>query len=112
MLVGSTAFTALNLWLGTMGWIAASLTISSTLIWSTGLLRRSPQTIAFVKVGFGFGGIAAPIIGVTGLVFGLFGYRWGWAILAGAIVYFLFSLLGLEIIERAQNTGAVDRYEP
>lgn len=112
MLVGSVSFAALNLWVGTMGWIAAALAVSSTLLWSTGLLRRSATIAAFVKIGFGFSGLAAPAVAVLGLLLALVGdYRWGWAIVAGAVVYFFFSLLGLEIIERAQTTGALERFE-
>lgn len=111
MIIGSTTFAGINMWIGTMGWIAAALAVSSTLVWSSGLLRRSPPIGAFVKIGFGFSGLAAPAIGIVGLIVGIVGYRWGWAVLGGAVVYFFFSLLGLEIIERAENTGALDRFE-
>jgi len=112
MLVGSVGFAALNLWVGTMGWIAAALAVSSTLLWTTGLLRRNATIAAFVKIGFGFSGLAAPAVAIVGLLLALVGdYRWGWAVVAGAVVYFFFSLLGLEIIERAQTTGALERFE-
>lgn len=112
MLVGSVAFAALNMWVGTMGWIAAALAVSSTLMWTTGLLRRNATIGAFVKIGFGFSGLAAPAVATVGLLLALVGdYRWGWAVVAGALVYFFFSLLGLEIIERAQNTGALELFE-
>ncbi|HAY68675.1 hypothetical protein N9549_05775 [Acidimicrobiales bacterium] len=112
MLVGSVSFAALNMWVGTMGWIAAALAVSSTLLWTTGLLRRSATIAAFVKIGFGFSGLAAPAVAIVGVLLALVGdYRWGWAVVAGAVVYFFFSLLGLEIIERAQETGAIERFE-
>lgn len=112
MLVGSVSFAALNLWVGTMGWIAAALAVSSTLLWTSGLLRRNATIAAFVKIGFGFSGLAAPAVAIVGLLLALVGdYRWGWAVVAGAVVYFFFSLLGLEIIERAQTTGALERFE-
>ena len=112
MLVGSVSFAALNMWVGTMGWIAAALAVSSTLLWTTGLLRRSATIAAFVKIGFGFSGLAAPAVAIVGVLLALVGdYRWGWAVVAGAVVYFFFSLLGLEIIERAQETGAIGRFE-
>jgi len=112
MLVGSVSFAALNMWVGTMGWIAAALAVSSTLLWTTGLLRRSATIAAFVKIGFGFSGLAAPAVAFVGVLLALVGdYRWGWAVVAGAVVYFFFSLLGLEIIERAQETGAIERFE-
>ena len=57
MLVGSTAFSLVNKWLGTMGWIAVALTIAGTLTWSTGLFRRSAVIAAFVKIGFAFSGL-------------------------------------------------------
>jgi hypothetical protein len=47
---------------------------------------------------------------VAGVVLGLLGFTWGWAILAGAVVYFGFSLLGLEIISRAEDTGVLARF--
>jgi len=76
------------------------------------LLRRSPTIAAFVKIGFGYSGLAAPLVAIAGVLFALLGgYRWGWAIVAAAVVYFFFALLGLEIIERAQNTGAIERFE-
>ena len=112
MLVGSVSFAALNMWVGTMGWIGAALAVSSTLLWTTGLLRRSATIAAFVKIGFGFSGLAAPAVAIVGVLLALVGdYRWGWAVVAGAVVYFFFSLLGLEIIERAQETGAIERFE-
>jgi len=112
MLVGSTAFAGLNLWLGTMGWIAALLAVSSTAIWSNGLLRRSSPISAFVKIGFGFSGLAAPVVAIAGILFALVGdYRWGWAIFGAGLVYFFFSLLGLEIIERAETTGALEKFD-
>ena len=112
MLVGSTAFALVNRWIGTMSWIAVVLSVSSTLAWSLGLWRRSPVTTSFVKIGFGFSGLAAPLIGVVGIVVALLGYSWGWALLGGAVVYFVFSVLGLEIIERAHDTGVIKRYSP
>lgn len=112
MLFGSTAFALVNRWIGTMNWIAVVLSISSTLAWSLGLWRRSPVTTSFVKIGFGFSGLAAPVIGVVGIVVALLGYSWGWALLGGAVVYFVFSVLGLEIIERAHDTGVIKRYSP
>ena len=112
MLVGSSVFALFNLWIGTMSWIAAVLSITSTLAWSLGLWRRTPVTTSFVKIGFGFGGLAAPIFGIVGIVVGIIGASWGWALLGGAIVYFAFSVLGLEIIERAHDTGAIERYSP
>ena len=112
MLIGSVSFAALNMWVGTMGWIAAALAVSSTLLWTTGLLRRSATIAAFVKIGFGFSGLAAPAVAIVGVLLALVGdYRWGWAVVAGGVVYFFFSLLGLEIIERAQETGAIGRFE-
>ncbi len=110
MLIGSSVFSAANLWIGTMNWIAAVLSVMSTLAWSLGLWRRSPVITSFVKVGFGFGGLAAPLIGLVGIVLGIIGITWGWALLAAAVVYLGFSVLGLEIIERAHNTGAIERY--
>ncbi|MEM7092009.1 MAG: hypothetical protein AAF567_03315 [Actinomycetota bacterium] len=107
MLVGSTVFSLVNRWIGTMGWIAVALTIASTLTWSIGLLRRSEIIAAFVKIGFGFSGLAAPIVAIVGIVLGVMGLTWGWAMLAGAVVYFAFSVLGLEIIARAEETGVL-----
>jgi hypothetical protein len=110
MLIGSSIFALVNLWIGTMSWIAVVLSISSTLAWSLGLWRRSPVTTSFVKMGFGFSGLAAPIFGLLGSVAGIVGFTWGWALLGGAVVYFAFSVLGLEIIERAHDTGVIERY--
>lgn len=110
MLAGSLVFALVNRWIGTMSWIAVALSISSTMAWSLGLWRRSAVTTAFVKIGFGFSGLVAPIVGIAGVTLGIAGYTWGWAVLGGAVVYFGFSLLGLEIIERAHETGVVDSF--
>lgn len=110
MLAGSAGFAAVNLWLGSLGWIAALATVSSTAATSLGLLRRNEVIAAFVKIGFGVSGLAAPVFAVAGLVLGLLGYSWGWAVLGGAVLYFVFSLLGLEILDRAEATGAIARY--
>lgn len=112
MLVGSTVFALANRWLGTMNWIAVGLSISSTLAWSLGLWRRSPITTSFVKIGFGVSGLVAPVVGVAGVIIGIVGFSWGWALLGAAFVYLAFSVLGLEIIERAHDTGVVDAYSP
>ena len=108
MLAGSTVFSLDNVAIGTMSWLAAVLSVSSTLAWSLGLWRRSAVTTSFVKVGFGISGLAAPVIGIVGIVVGVMGFTWGWAVLGGAVVYFGFSVLGLEIIERAYETGVID----
>lgn len=108
MLAGSTIFSLVNWWAGTMGWIAVALTIAGTLTWSSGLFKRSAPITAFVKIGFGFSGLVAPLVGVIGFVIGLFGPIWGWAMFAGAVLYFAFSVLGLEIIERAYEAGVVE----
>ena len=110
MLVGSVLFAAANWWLGTLGWIPALLTVTSTLATTTGLLQRSELVAAFVKIGFGVSGLVAPVAAVVGVVLGLFGFSWGWAIVAGSVVYFGFSLLGLEIISRAEQTGALAEF--
>ena len=112
MLLGSTIFALANRWLGTMNWIAVGLSISSTLAWSLGLWRRSPITTSFVKIGFGVSGLVAPAVGVAGVIIGILGFSWGWALLGAAFVYLAFSVLGLEIIERAHATGVVDAYSP
>jgi hypothetical protein len=108
MLLGSVVFALVNRWIGTMSWIAVALSISSTMAWSLGLWRRSSVTTAFVKIGFGLSGLVAPVVGLAGVIAGLAGLTWGWALLGGAVVYFGFSVLGLEIIERAHETGVVD----
>ncbi|MEZ5244136.1 MAG: hypothetical protein R2707_03500 [Acidimicrobiales bacterium] len=110
MLLGSASFGLVNRWVGTMSWLAVGLSVLSTLAWSLGLWRRSPVTTSFVKISLGFGGLAAPVFGVFGVVAVVFGFTWGWALVGGAIVYFAFSLLGLEIIERAYDTGVIERY--
>lgn len=112
MLVGSAVFALVNYWIGTMSWLAVVLSITSTLAWSLGLWRRSPVTTSFVAVGFGIGGLAAPVFGLIGVVLAIVGYTWGWAILGGSILYLAFSVLGLEIIERAHETGAIERFAP
>lgn len=110
MLFGSSIFALGNLWIGTMNWIAVIMSITSTLAWSLGLWRRSPVTTSFVKVGFGFSGLAAPLFGVIGVIAGIIGFAWGWALLGGAIIYFGFSVLGLEIIKRAHDTGVIESF--
>lgn len=112
MLVGSAVFALVNYWIGTMSWLAVVLSLTSTLAWSLGLWRRSPVTTAFVRVGFGIGGLAAPVFGIVGVVVAIVGYTWGWAMLGGSILYLAFSVLGLEIIERAHETGAIERFAP
>lgn len=112
MLVGSTLFALANRWIGTMNWLAVALSISSTLAWSLGLWRRSPITTSFVKIGFGVSGLVAPVVGLAGVVAGVAGLGWGWALLGAALVYLAFSVLGLEIIERAHATGVVESYSP
>lgn len=110
MATGSVIFAAVNWWIGTFGWIAAVSTASSTLLTASGLFRRSDRFAAITKVGFGFSGLAAPALAVAGIVLGAFGVSWGWALLAGAVLYFAFSLLGLEILERAAAAGVINRF--
>ena len=75
-----------------------------------GLLRRNEVIAAFVKIGFGVSGLAAPAVGVGGLVLGLLGFSWGWAVLGAAVLYFVLSVLGLEIIDRAEAAGVIAEY--
>jgi hypothetical protein len=110
MFVGSAVFAAVNYWLGTLGWIAALATATSTAGTALGLLQRNPLIAAFTKIGFGVSGLATPVLAIAGVVLALFGVRWGWALAAGSLVYFGFSLLGLEILERAEDTGVIDEY--
>lgn len=111
MLIGSTIFAGVNFFLGSLGWIAALATVSSTALTTWGLVARNEKIAAFTKIGFGFSGLAAPAFGIAGLVLGLFGVPWGWPLLAGAILYFGFSVLGLEILDRAANAGVLGRFE-
>ncbi|MBT8240638.1 MAG: hypothetical protein KJN63_05370 [Acidimicrobiia bacterium] len=83
---------------------------SSALATTLGLLRRNDVIVAFVQVGFGISGLAAPIVAIAGLVLGLVGITWGWAVLGGAVIYFGLSVLGLEIIERAETAGVITKY--
>jgi len=110
MFVSSTSFALVNWWIGILGWIAVAATISSAFATTLGLLRRNEVVAAFVKIGFGVSGLAAPVVGITGLVFGLFGFTWGWAVLAGAVIYFGVSVLGLEIIRRAESVGVIAEF--
>ena len=110
MFVGSTAFALANWWLGTIGWIAVAATVPTSLGTALGLIQRNEVIAAFVKIGFGVSGLAAPLIGLAGFVIALFGYRWGWAVLGAAVIYFGFSVLGLEIIRRAEDAGAIAEY--
>jgi hypothetical protein len=55
-------------------------------------------------------GLAAPVFGLLGIVAVVIGFTWGWALVGGAIVHFAFSVLGLEIIERAHGTGVIESY--
>jgi len=112
MLGGSLSFSLANWWLGTLGWIVALSPFASTAATSLGLLKRNEAIAAFTRIGFGVSGLAAPLFGVAGFVLGFLGVAWGWAMLAGAFLYFGFSLLGLEILERAEQTGAIGSFEP
>lgn len=110
MFVSSTGFALVNRWIGIIGWIAVAATISSALATTLGLLRRNEVMAAFVKIGFGVSGLAAPVVAVAGVVLGLFGITWGWAVLGGAAIYFVLSVLGLEIIQRAEDAGVIAEY--
>ncbi len=110
MFVGSTSFALMNWWIGLIGWIAVAATIPTALGTTLGLIQRNEVIAAFVKVGFGVSGLVAPVIAIAGVVVGLFGFSWGWALLGAAIVYFGFSVLGLEIIKRAEETGVIAEY--
>ena len=111
MFIGSAIFSGVNFWAGSLHWIAALATVASTGATAYGLLQRNEVIAAFTKIGFGFGGLGAPLFGIVGLILGFFGVLWGWALLAGAVLYFGFSILGLEILERAEQTGVIERYE-
>lgn len=110
MFISSTGFSLVSRWIGIIGWIAVAATISSAVATSFGLLRRNEVIAAFVKIGFGVSGLAAPLVAVGGVILGLFGFSWGWAVLGGAAIYFVLSLLGLEIIERAEAAGVIAEY--
>lgn len=107
MVSGSAIFSLVNLLIGTLPWLAALATVSSTGATAYGLWNRNDIIAAVTKIGFGMVGLVAPAVGLGGLVLGLFGLIWGWAILAGSVLYFGFSVLGLEILERAEKTGVI-----
>lgn len=111
MVSGSAIFSGVNWWIGTLHWIAALSTVASTSLTAFGLHQRNDVIAALTKIGFGFMGLAAPVAGILGIILGLFGVLWGWALLAGAVLYFGFSVLGLEILERAAETGVIERIE-
>ncbi len=77
MFVSSTGFALFNRWIGISGWIAVAATISSALATTLGLLRRNEVIAAFVKIGFGVSGLAAPAVALVGVILGLLGYSWG-----------------------------------
>jgi len=108
--VSSTAFSLVSGWIGIIGWIAVAATVSSALATTLGLLRRNDIIVAFVRVGFGVSGLAAPVVAIAGVALGLFGVTWGWAVLGGAVIYLGLSVLGLEIIERAETAGVITEY--
>ena len=107
MFASSATFALVNWWFETLGSIAVAATIFSAFATSAGLFVRNEAIAAFVRIGFGFSGLAAPFFGVSGIVLGLLGYTWGWVVLAGAVLYFGLSVLGLEILERAEDTGVI-----
>ncbi|MDW3177145.1 MAG: hypothetical protein R8J94_07155 [Acidimicrobiia bacterium] len=107
MFVSSTGFALLNRWIGIIGWIAVAATVSSAVATTLGLLRRNEVMAAFIKIGFGVSGLAAPVVAVVGLVLGLFGLSWGWAVLGAGVIYLGLSVLGLEIIQRAEDAGVI-----
>ncbi len=107
MFVSSTGFALLNRWIGIIGWIAVAATVSSAVATTLGLLRRNEVMAAFIKIGFGVSGLAAPVVAVVGLVLGLFGITWGWAVLGAGVIYLGLSVLGLEIIQRAEDAGVI-----
>lgn len=107
MFVSSTGFALLNRWIGIIGWIALAATVSSAIATTIGLLRRNEVMAAFIKIGFGVSGLAAPVVAVVGLVLGLFGITWGWAVLGAGVIYLGLSVLGLEIIQRAEDAGVI-----
>jgi hypothetical protein len=109
-LVSSIGFALVSFWIGLIGWIAVAATVPSALATTAGLLSRNEVIAAFVKIGFGASGLAAPVFAVAGLVLGLFGISWGWAVLGGAVIYFGLSVLGLEIIQRAEDAGVIAEY--
>jgi len=110
MFIGSTTFALMNWWIGLIGWIAVAATIPTSLGTMLGLIQRNEVIAAFVKIGFGVSGLLAPAIGLVGIVLGLFWFSWGWALLGAAVIYFGFSVLGLEIIKRAEETGVIEEY--
>lgn len=110
MFVGSTSFALANWWIGLIGWIAVAATIPTSLGTMFGLIQRNEVIAAFVKIGFGVSGLVAPVIAIAGVILGLVGFSWGWALLGAAVIYFGFSVLGLEIIKRAEETGVIEEY--
>ena len=110
MFIGSTTFALMNWWSGLIGWIAVAATIPTARGTTLGLIQRNEVIAAFVKIGFGVSGLVAPVIAIAGVILGLVGFSWGWALLGAAVVYFGFSVLGLEIIKRAEETGVIAEY--
>jgi len=110
MFVATAIFSFANLWFGTMGFTAVALSLMSALATSLGLIQRNELIAAFVKVGFGVSGIATPVFVIAGIALGAFGYSFGWVIAGAAVLYLVLSVLGLAILERAEEAGVITPY--
>ena len=80
----------------------ASSATTSYLVWN-----RSPLMCRWIAFGYRLAPIMAVVSGALGIALGVGGESGGWLLLAGSVVAIPLSMVGLAILDRAEEYGVV-----
>lgn len=107
MFVGSVIASVVGLVIGVLDAFSLAVVLSSSATTSYLVWNRSPLMCSWVALGYRVTPILALVAAGFGIFLGIRGVAEGWLLLVGAIVSVPISLIGLEIIHRAEEYGVV-----
>lgn len=107
MFIGSVVVSVVGLVIGLLDTFSLAVVLSSTATTSYLVWNRSPLVCSWVAIGYRVAPILAVLAAGLGIVLGIRGVAEGWLLLVGAVISVPISLIGLEIIHRAEELGVV-----
>lgn len=107
MFIGSVVVSIVGVATGLLDIFSLAVLLTSSATTSYLVWNRSPLVCSWVAISYRLAPILAVVAAALGIVLGIRGVGEGWLLLAGAVVSVPISLIGLEIIHRAEEYGVV-----
>lgn len=107
MFIGAVVASIVGVVIGLLDTFSLAVVLSSSATTSYLVWNRSPLVCWWVAIGYRVAPILAVLAAALGIVLGVRGVGEGWLLLAGAVISVPISLIGLEIIHRAEEYGVV-----